>query len=331
MMNKLLLLSVAASCLVLASALSVSDEQEWEHFKQTHGKTYRNQREENYRQNVFLQNKQKIDEHNKQYSLGRTTFTVKINKFADLTNEEFRKLNGFKQGPRDPAVPEYKAPENEQLPASVDWRPKGAVTAIKDQGQCGSCWAFSTTGSLEGQQFLKKGKLVSLSEQNLMDCSYDEGNESCNGGLMTAAFDYIKKNGGIDTEKSYPYLEKDSSCKFSKANIGATIQSYTNIKEGSEADLQSAVANVGPVSVAIDAGEWSFQFYSSGIYYESSCSPSFLDHGVLAVGYGSQNGHDHWIVKNSWGSGWGLSGYILMSRNRNNNCGIASMATYPNV
>nr|QOV03075.1 cathepsin L4 [Dysdercus peruvianus] len=331
-MNKLLLVTFLVTWAVAVSGLSDSEKELWEHFKATHGRKYNNAREEQYRLNIFLQNKNYIEEHNRQYELGLTTFDLKINQFADLTNAEFRKMNGLNKIQRDALKPEYKAPENEQLPESVDWRPKGAVTAIKDQGQCGSCWAFSATGSLEGQHFLKSGSLVSLSEQNLMDCSYDQGNQACGGGLMTSAFDYILQNGGIDTEQSYPYTATNSrNCKFSKANIGATISGYTNIREYSESDLQSAVANVGPVSVAIDAGESSFQFYNSGVYYESYCSQYFLNHGVLAVGYASSNGSDHWIVKNSWGASWGQSGYILMSRNKNNNCGIASMATYPNV
>nr|QOV03079.1 cathepsin L8 [Dysdercus peruvianus] len=331
-MNKFLFVTFVTTCAVAVSALSVSDQELWDHFKATNGKTYRNAREEQHRQNIFLQNKNLIDEHNRLYEAGNTTFTLKINQFADLTNEEFRKLNGFVQVQRDPTVPEYVAPENERLPRSVDWRTKGAVTGIKNQGQCGSCWAFSTTGSVEGQHFLKTGSLVSLSEQNLMDCSYSQGNNGCNGGLMTAAFDYIKSNRGIDTESSYPYQEKSSrNCRYSNRHVGATIRGYTNIRQGSESDLQSAVANVGPVSVAINAGMPTFQFYNSGVYFDLFCTQLVLDHGVLVVGYGTDHGHDHWIVKNSWGTTWGQDGYILMSRNRLNNCGIASSAAYPTV
>jgi len=214
------------------------------------------------------------------------------------------------------------------LPDSWDWRNKSAVTPVKDQGQCGSCWAFSTTGSTEGCHFLATQKLVSVSEQNLVDCSGSYGNMGCNGGLMTQAMDYIIANKGIDTEASYPYTAQDGTCHFTAQNVGATLKAYTNVKSGDESDLQVKV-HMGPTSVAIDAGHASFQMYSKGVYNEPACSSTQLDHGVLAVGWGISGSTPFWIVKNSWSAQWGMNGYIWMSRNKNNQCGIATMATLP--
>jgi len=206
---------------------------------------------------------------------------------------------------------------------------KGAVTGVKNQGQCGSCWSFSATGSMEGVHFIKTGQLISLSEQNLVDCSTAQGNMGCNGGLMDQAFQYVIQNRGIDTEASYPYTATGpNACRFNRANVGATISNFHDIPSGSESALLNAVY-LNPTSVAIDASHQSFQFYNGGVYYEPACSSSQLDHGVLAVGYGTYQGAAFWQVKNSWGSSWGMNGYIMMSRNRNNNCGIATMASYP--
>ncbi|KAN0026241.1 hypothetical protein ACTFIV_007225 [Dictyostelium citrinum] len=281
----------------------------------------------NARYNIFKANMDYVNQWN---SKGSQT-VLGLNNFADITNEEYRNTYLGTKFDASSLVIEQDT-ENGFQAATVDWRNKGAVTPIKNQGQCGGCWSFSTTGSTEGAQFQANGNknLVSLSEQNLIDCS--TANSGCNGGLMTDAFEYIISNGGIDTEESYPYEAKDGKCKYNSKNSAAKLKSYKNVKTGSESSLATAV-NVNPVSVAIDASQQSFQLYTSGIYYEPDCSSTSLDHGVLAVGYGSgseaSSDSDYWIVKNSWGTSWGIEGYILMSRNRDNNCGIATMASYP--
>jgi len=278
-----------------------------------------------HRYNSFKTNMDYVEKWNAQNSLT----VLGLNNLADISNEEYRKtyLGTFTdETPQQNVVTEadFVGP----LADTVDWRTKGAVTAIKDQGQCGSCWSFSATGAIEGINLLKAGRLTSVSEQNLMDCSTSYGNQGCDGGLMTSAFKYVIANKGIDTEASYPYTAKQGTCHYTTANLGGTIANYKTISAGSESALTSAL-NTQPVSVAIDASHNSFQLYKSGIYYESACSSSRLDHGVLAIGYGSDSTGDYYIVKNSWGTSWGMKGYINMSRGRNNNCGIATQAAYP--
>jgi len=314
--------------IVLASALTETEyRQAFEDFKGNFNKQYL-QSEENVRYNIFKQNLDRVNAWDTEAS----GFTIGINEFADLSSEEFASLyNGFKSNKVYTPIEEEPSDVKSGVTGDVvNWVTKGAVTGIKNQGQCGSCWSFSATGSMEGAKFLKEAVLTSLSEQNLVDCSVSQGNDGCNGGLMDQAFQYVIDNKGIDTEASYTYTATGpNSCKFKATDIGDTISSFQDITSGSESALLTAV-NQQPISVAIDASNYSFQLYSGGVYYESQCSSSQLDHGVLAVGYGtSTTGTDYWLVKNSWGTSWGLKGYIQMSRNRNNNCGIATAASFP--
>jgi len=303
----------------------------WATYKARHNKQY-DGHVELIRRAIWEINLEVIRQHNLEYDMGVHTYTLGVNEYADMTNEEYREyLTSYRPGNKTADGVTFMAPSNADIPDEVDWRKEGYVTPVKNQGQCGSCWAFSTTGSLEGQNFKKTGKLVSLSEQNLVDCSRKEGNMGCQGGLMDDAFAYIKKNKGIDTEESYPYEGKNGKCRFQAATVGAVDTGFTDIKKGDEDALKTAVATVGPISVAIDASGLRFQLYRHGVFNNPRCSSSRLDHGVLAVGYGTQDGQDYWLVKNSWGESWGMKGYIMMSRNKNNQCGIATSASYPLV
>ena len=275
---------------------------------------------------IWKNNYDLVNDHN-----NKNTFQLEMNKFGDKYLCDQYKFSNKKISSRVHINPELYPYSINNLPSSVDWRNKSVVTNVKDQGQCGSCWAFSTVGSIEGQHALKTGNLVSLSESQIVDCCHIGGVAGCGGGFMTDAFQCVMKENGLDTETSYPYVPLDESCALSNGTVGATIKGYVNVT-GGEHGLQIAVATVGPVSVAIDASGFSFQMYKSGVYYEPDCSPTFLDHAVLVVGYGTtSNGTDYWIVKNSWGSNWGENGYIRMSRNKDNNCGIATMPSYPLV
>ncbi|XP_017288596.1 procathepsin L [Kryptolebias marmoratus] len=324
-------LTVCLSAVLSAPSLDPQLDQHWDQWKSWHQRKY-HEKEEGWRRMVWEKNLKMIELHNLEHSMGKHSYRLGMNHFGDMTNEEFRQImNGFKpSADRKTRASLFMRPNFLKVPDSVDWRSEGYVTPVKNQGSCGSCWAFSATGALEGQLFRKTGKLVSLSEQNLVDCSKPQGNHGCGGGWMDLAFQYIKDNNGLDSEASYPYKGTDQTCHYSSATRAVNVTGFVDISKGSEQALMEAVASVGPVSVAIDAGHSSFQFYSSGVYYEQRCSPQ-PDHGVLAVGYGTENGDDYWWVKNSWGPGWGDKGYIKMSRNRNNNCAIASYASYPEV
>jgi len=333
--------SLILAVFALVAILSVSATVDpillkWQEFKNKYNKVYANGKEETRRFNIFKKNSHLIEEINH----SNLSFTAGMNQYGDLTNQEFvAKVNGYKSDPNrvrneapiTPLKSTPACPAGTSNGITCDWRIAGAVTPIKNQGQCGGCWAFSAVASTEGQHFFSTNNLVSLSEQNLIDCSGKEGNEGCNGGLMDDAFEYVIKNGGIDTEASYPYEAANGRCVYRAADSGATLTSFKDIPSGNEAALTTAIQTVGPISVAIDASHNSFQFYRTGVYFEPACSTSQLDHGVTAVGYGALNGADFYLVKNSWGTDWGMQGYILMSRNRNNNCGIATDASYPIV
>ncbi|KAL3340420.1 hypothetical protein AABB24_028850 [Solanum stoloniferum] len=296
-----------------------------------HKKVYNALGEKDKRFQIFKDNLKYIDEHNampeKSYKLGLT-------KFADLTNEEYRSIYlGTKPdvGRRlsNRQSDRYAPKVGDRLPESVDWVKKGVLVGVKDQGQCGSCWAFSAVAVIEAVNKLKTGDSISLSEQELVDCDTST-NSGCNGGLMDYAFEFVIKNGGLDTEEDYPYTGKDGRCDQTRKNAKVvTIDGYEDVPKNDEQAMKKAIASQ-PVSVAIEAGGKDFQHYKSGIF-TGKCGAA-VDHGVVAVGYGSENGMDYWIVRNSWGASWGEHGYLRMQRNIANPkglCGIATVVSYP--
>lgn len=260
------------------------------------------------------------------------TYDLALNRFADLSSAEFAE-QFLSYVPRQMsfrrAINTDRLPTTD-LPASVDWVSAGKVTGVKDQGQCGSCWSFSATGSIEAAYAIENNASpISLSEQELVDCSGSYGNQGCNGGLMDDAFEFVIANKGLCTEADYKYTAQDGSCKKSKCTSAVTISSFTDVQKNSEAQLQAACAQQ-PVSIAVDASE-GWQMYSGGILDASSGCSTNLDHGVLLVGYGTEAGKDYWKVKNSWGTSWGEKGYIRLKRNVGGagTCGLCSFPSYP--
>ncbi|KAK2380851.1 senescence-specific cysteine protease SAG39 [Trifolium repens] len=297
-----------------------------------YGKVYKDPREREKRLRIFTENVNYIEASNN--AVDNKLYKLGINRFADLTNEEFiASRNKFKGHMCSSIIrtTSFKYENASAIPSTVDWRKKGAVTPVKNQGQCGSCWAFSAVAATEGIHQLSTGKLISLSEQELVDCDTKGVDQGCEGGLMDDAFKFIIQNHGLSTEAQYPYEGVDGTCNANKASIHAvTITGYEDVPANNELALQKAVANQ-PISVAIDASGSDFQFYNSGVF-TGSCGTE-LDHGVTAVGYGvSNDGTKYWLVKNSWGADWGEEGYIRMQRGidaAEGLCGIAMQASYP--
>lgn len=287
----------------------------------------------------FIANDQFIEQHN---AMGKS-FTVGHNKFSHMNAQEWKEYvqAGGVKPQAATSGKAHVAPAGVTLPASVDWSTQGAVTPVKDQGNCGSCWSFSTTGALEGASFIKNGQLISLSEQNFVSCDnflHGGSDRGCNGGLMDNAFTWATKNGGVCTEADYPYTSgttgTNGSCNQSSCSVVASSapKSHTDVAVNSDSAMMSALVQQ-PVSVAIEADQQAFQLYTSGVF-TAACGTN-LDHGVLTVGYGTLDGLDYYKVKNSWGASWGMDGYILLERGVSQpegQCGILSgPPSYPNM
>lgn len=278
-----------------------------------------------FRLGLYLANARRVQEFNSQDK----SFTIGLNKFACYTPAEYKALLGVRRPVGLKKQPAAEFTTKLAAPDAKDWRAENAVTAVKDEGVCGACWAFSAIAVCESCYAIHKGQLYTLSEQNLIDC--DTYSYGCEGGYPYVVFTHVlsHQNGKFMTETDYPYKAARGTCAWDENKAVAGIGGMVYADEGSESDLKEKIGTMGPASIIIDASSSNFQLYTSGIYDEEGCSPSNPNLACACVGYGTENGVDYWIVKNSWGIAWGDQGYIKIIRNKDNHCGIASEAIIP--
>jgi len=325
-----------SAVLALALATAHGDDHSFEDFKARFARKYASLSEEEHRRSVFNENMKLIDSEN---SKGNS-YTLGVTNHADMTFAEWRTqyLGGYVATTKKDSIGAFRASADFVAPASVNWTANGAVTPVKNQGQCGSCWSFSTTGALEGAAFLAGRKLMSLSEQNILEC--DHGGNKCRGGSMDQAFQWVAQNGiCAEVDDTYKCMDQNSAectnsvcpTKCSPVLAAHDVISSTDV-DPSEGALEAAVSQQ-PVSVAIEADRPVFQHYTGGVLTNEACG-SQLDHGVLAVGFGTDKGQKYWLVKNSWGTSFGEQGYIRIERGAaedGGECGIRKGAVFPTV
>ncbi|KAL7738100.1 hypothetical protein ACLKA6_006447 [Drosophila palustris] len=328
----------AVSPQALQTFPKLCDVRDFEDFLHKTGKVYPDEREREFRESIFAAKKSLVDLTNSRVG----SYRLSLNTFADMTRKEIATLLGSKisyQGEELTArhinfVPATST-VSDNLPEAFDWREKGGVTAAGFQGVgCGSCWSFSTTGALEGHLFRRTGVLVPLSQQNLIDCADDYGNMGCDGGFQEYGFEYIRDH-GITLANKYPYEQYEMECKqnetagiYPRESI-VKIRDYARIDPGDEQKMKQVIATLGPLACSMNAGSISFEQYDGGIYEDEECNQDEVNHSVVVVGYGTENGRDYWIIKNSYSQNWGESGFMRLPRNAGSFCGIASECSYP--
>lgn len=312
-----------------AGALAIPQGYTFSAYLKEFGKSYAGD-EYILRESIFQERLADMLEHN----AGHHAYTLAVNNFFDLTDTEISAFRGYKKGKPglsgavSAEAPRLTLADVAALPDSVDWRTSGAVTAVKNQGSCGSCWAFASTETLESHWFLKTGKSVTLAPQQLVDCTPNPqhcgGTGGCEGATAELAYQYLTnltKNGGLTSESNYPYRARDGKCNDANVPSVAAVSGFVRLTENSYDEVMNAVANIGPLAVAVDASHWSF--YGGGIFNGCSNNANIdIDHLVQLVGYGVEKDTPYWLVRNSWGASWGESGYIrLMRHNTSDYCG----------
>jgi len=346
MISSTLLLSLVgfiSTCLASQSSVDLSDQLDksdlqdastvtalFNAWQKKHGISFKTSLDGNKAFEVLLQNARKIKQHRSEHRLGLHTYTLGLNKFSHMTSEEFKSKRlgsiKYKSGSGSNSAMNYGAFRGKRaatLPLSLNWTAQGYVTPVKDQGNCGCCWAFGTTGLLEGAYFKKSGKLVSLSEQQLVECS--PLFPGCDGGVAAYAIEYISSTGGLASEATYPYtsqLESYGACKIPSVPLVAMAPTYADIPQDDTA-LMTALATSGPISVSVAVGDL-FMSYVSGIMDPTTACEAETNHAVLLTGYGTdtKTGKPYWLVKNSWSTDWGENGYFRLRRDVKDSCGI---------
>ena len=310
-MLKIIKTIIACALISMIVTENVSINKKFVDFMAKYGKVYKNQAEFEYRFGVFQASLQILGARQ---SVGNKTHG--ITKFSDMTPEEFQATLTLKVGNQWCQPTALKFLQDVKVADSLDWRAKGMVSPIKNQGQCGSCWAFSTTGFMESQLLMKGQTANTFSEQQLVDCDTTYGDNGCNGGLQQNAFNYITDH-GIMGDAGYRYEGYRGYCAYKKAEAKTSVKNIKCHENAAVADIKQYLNETGPMAIALDATD--FQYYDSGIL---ECYNSNLDHAVLLVGYGTENGEDFWIVKNSWGQNWGEEGFVRVSQKASSNCAI---------
>jgi len=304
---------------LIALSVAVPSESDFVNWMRSQTKTYATQVEYKYRYNVFVTNSMKVDQLNKQSALEGSTATFGMNSLADLTEDEFKVRLGYKQSGSmvTRSVPKLANVDMTAAPEEFDWcLTEGKCTPVKDQGQCGSCWAFATTENIESVWDIHGHGLVDMAPQEIVDC--DKAMDGCGGGDPAQAYKFVASEGGLDTERSYPYTAQNGPCKFKPADVAAKIKGEADGYGGSETQMAANLAKTAPFSIIVDASKW--QFYNGGILKSTQCGHS-LDHAVIASGYSLTD--KYWNVRNSWGTGWGEKGFIRLEFNKNT-CGITT-------
>lgn len=315
--------------LIVAVSAALVDEVDvqFRYFKEKYAKSYGNQVEEAKRFIIFKENLRSIEEHNALYKEGKTTWQKGITKFTDWTDEEYKSMLALQKPNlrRITRAEKVEIPTGLTVPESIDWRERGEVNPVKDQGACAASWAFSLTGSIEAAYFRKTGKLVDLSEQQLLDCSSEVGNRGCKGGYLRETLPYVEWH-GLESEDSYPYIGDNQQCQYNESAVVTKIDSFKYFLYNQYA-LEQIIGNIGPASASIN-GDY-IKDYKSGIF-DTDCIYTTSNLAVLIVGYGSENGTNYWIVRNCYGSDWGEDGYFRVIRKANfASCGLYNENVYP--